>query len=345
MSITSREAELVRRINVINSLRPHVTPAQHTEWEALVTEHENLRRAQVLSTTSRSRPKASGNSLEEITAGIRRLARTEHRSPAQSAEFHALCRQSKAINEAARLTRSRSSDPAVRRSAMKSRSAAAADLAREQRAAPAPARSYAEGDRRLTARARVALGDSSSADGSLLRDLAMRDISTRNELSTTTQDRLDGLLRDRSPEVDPGILARHIIVTGRPAYRSAWLKSLTSTPAFTPEERHAIDDYRDHQGSMDRHAAAESSRLFAQAAARGEHRAMNEASGSAGGFGLPYYLDPQIVVTAGGVASAQLLSVAKSVMSTSNNYHVWSAASARPFHSRPHRALNCGVGC
>jgi HK97 family phage major capsid protein len=283
----------------------------------------------------------SGQNLEEITAGIRRLARVQHRSPAQSAEFSSLCRQSKSINMAMRAVNARSSDPAVRRSAMGSRREAALDLEREMRAAPkattakapaptraAPARSYAEGDRRLMARAKVTLGDSSTVSGSLLRDLALRDISTRRELSPATLDRLDGLLRNRTPEVDPGILARHVITTGRPAYLSAWLKSLSSsTPAFAPEERPAIDDYRDHVATMDRHAAAESSRLFAESARRGEHRAMSEGTGSAGGFGVPYYLDPSLVVVAGGVEQAQLLTVAKSVLSTSDNFHFWTAAS------------------
>jgi HK97 family phage major capsid protein len=327
MPITSKEAELIRRIDAINSARPHVTPAQHAEWETLVTEHERLCHAQVLRTTTRSRSNASGNGLEDITQGIRRLARVQHRTPAQSAEFSSLCRQSKSMNEAKRATRSRSADPAVRRSTMTSRSAAAADLAREQRAAPAPARSYAEGDRRLMARAKVTLGDSSSADGSLLRDLAMRDIEKRNEVSDGTKDRLDSLLRDRSAQVDGSLLARHIIATGRSAYRSAWLKTLTATTAaFTVEERHAIDDVRDHQGTMARHAVAESARQFAERAAHGDMRAMSESSGSAG-LGVPWYLDPQIVVTAGGVQQAQILNYATSVLSTSDNYHAVTAPS------------------
>jgi HK97 family phage major capsid protein len=330
MSRTNREAELIRSIDAINSQRPNISPAQHAQWEALVTQHEDLCRAQVLRTTTRSRPKSS-NGLEEITQGIRRLARVSHRTAAQNSEFSSLCRQSKSMNEAMRLTRSRSADPAVRRSAMTSRSAAAAaDLAAERReksATPAPAPSYAEGDRRLVARAKVNLGDSSTISGPLLRDIALRDLETRSELSTATVDKLDAFLRDRSAQVDGGLLARHIIVTGRPAYRSAWLKSLTSTPAFTPAERHAIDDYHDHVGAMDRHAAAESSRLFAESAARGENRAMTEGTPSAGGFAIPYYLDASLVVVAGGVESAQILNICKSVLTTGNNYHWWATAS------------------
>lgn len=130
-------------------------------------------------------------------------------------------------------------------------------------------------------------------------------------MSTGTKERLDALLRDRSAQVDGGLLARHIVVTGRPAYRTAWLKSLSPTPAFTTEERHAIDDHLDLQADLGRHAQAESSRLFAESAAKGEHRAMDEGTGSAGGFGVPYYLNPSLVVVAGGVQQAQLLSYAK----------------------------------
>jgi HK97 family phage major capsid protein len=326
MSITSRESDLIRRIDAINSMRPNVTPAQHAEWETLVTEHENLRHAQVLSTTSRSRPKSSGKSLEDIAAGIRRLARVQHRSPAQNAQFGDLCRQSKAINEAARIARSKSSDPAVRRSAMTSRREAAADLARE-RAASAP-KSFPD-DARMIAKAKAALGgDTSTISGSLLRDLAMSDLEARSELSAGTVDRLDALLRDRSAQVGGSLLARHLVVTGRPSYRSAWLKSLNSSPsAFTPAERAAITDYHDHVGAMDRHAQAESSRLFAESARRGENRAMTEGTGSDGGFGIPYFLDPSIVVVSGGVESAQILNICKSVLSTSDNYHFWTAAS------------------
>src|SRR5665811_1040273 len=78
---------------------------------------------------------------------------------------------------------------------------------------------------------------------------------------------------------------------------------------------------------MDSHAQAESSRLFAQSAARGENRAMTEGTGSDGGFGIPYFLDPSLVVVAGGVEQAQILSIAKSVLTTSDNYHFWTAAS------------------
>jgi HK97 family phage major capsid protein len=180
----------------------------------------------------------------------------------------------------------------------------------------------------MIAKAKVALGgDTSTISGSLLRDLAMRDIEARNEVSTGTKDRLDELLRGNSAQVDGTLLARHIVASGRRSYRSAWLKTLTTTTAaFTVEERHAIEDYLDLQVALTRHAQAESSRQFAQAAARGEHRAMSESSGSAG-LGVPWYLDPQIVVTAGGVQQAQILNYATSVLSTSDNYHAVTAPS------------------
>jgi HK97 family phage major capsid protein len=173
--------------------------------------------------------------------------------------------------------------------------------------------------------------DTATLSRGLLRDLALRDLETRSkELSPASQDRLDALLRDRSPECDGKLLARHIITTGRPAYRSAWLKSIsTSTPAFTPAERLAIEDYLDCRNSIDRHAHADTARQFAERAARGdtETRAMDEGTGSAGGFAVPYALDPSISVVAGGVSTVQLLKVAKTVLVTTNNYHAWTAPS------------------
>ena len=104
---------------------------------------------------------------------------------------------------------------------------------------------------------------------------------------------------------------------------------LADSPVFTPEERSAVTDYHDYRAQLDRHMAAESARQFAARAAHGDSvtRAANEGTGSAGGFAVPYYLDPTLVVVAGGVAASQLLSVAKTVTVTTNNYHGWSAAS------------------
>jgi hypothetical protein len=45
MSITPRESALIRRIEAINATRPGVTRSQQSEWERLVTEHEDLCRS------------------------------------------------------------------------------------------------------------------------------------------------------------------------------------------------------------------------------------------------------------------------------------------------------------
>jgi HK97 family phage major capsid protein len=176
-----------------------------------------------------------------------------------------------------------------------------------------------------------AFDDTATLSRGLLRDLALREIEGRSKvLSPASQDRLDGLLRGRSPECDAALLARHILVTSRPAYRSAWLKTLTTTtPAFNPAEGRAIEDYNDCQVAIHRHARADTARQIAERAAHGDHevRAADEGTGSAGGFGIPYDLDPSLVVVAGGVERPQLLTLAKSVLTTSNNYHAWTAPS------------------
>jgi len=72
---------------------------------------------------------------------------------------------------------------------------------------------------------------------------------------------------------DPDI-ARRILVTETDAYRSAWMKLVTRQhPQLTQEEQRALAGFE-------------------------EYRAMAEGTDSAGGYGVPVFIDPSIILTA-----------------------------------------------
>jgi HK97 family phage major capsid protein len=69
-------------------------------------------------------------------------------------------------------------------------------------------------------------------------------------------------------------IARRILVTETEDYREAWLKLVTRThPFLSSEEQRAVQAFE-------------------------EYRAMSEGSSSAGGFGIPVFIDPSIILTA-----------------------------------------------
>ncbi len=88
---------------------------------------------------------------------------------------------------------------------------------------------------------------------------------------------LNKVLRTRNGDLDGDLVARLMLATERPAYRSAFQKvAASSTPAFTQEESRAIDEVR----------------LI--------KRAMSIGVDSAGGFAVPVLIDPTIIMTAQG---------------------------------------------
>jgi HK97 family phage major capsid protein len=171
--------------------------------------------------------------------------------------------------------------------------------------------------------------DTSELSYGLLRDLALREVEHRSTLTPSSADRLDQLVRTRVGDLDGKSVARHILCTGSDAYRSAWAKWLQhSSPAWNPAEPRAVRDFYDHQKALNRHALTVEANARDAKAARGEPvvaRAMTE--GGTGGLGVPYDLDPSLVITAGGVAAAQILSVCRQVISTSDTWHYFSAPS------------------
>lgn len=105
-----------------------------------------------------------------------------------------------------------------------------------------------------------------------LRDKAMRAVERARDLTGESQDRIDGLLRNDDDA--HGTIARLLLATGSEAYRSAFAKAVT--------------------GRMHLLSADES-----QALARAHNIARSVAIGSdaAGGFLMPFTLDPTIIST------------------------------------------------
>jgi HK97 family phage major capsid protein len=113
------------------------------------------------------------------------------------------------------------------------------------------------------------------------RDAGLRTIE-RHEgiLSREAGDNLDNLVRRRDPQ---GTTARYLDAVGSPHYNSAFGKMVADPTSgylrFSPEEVEAVR----------RVSAVEA------------ERAMNVTTGSAGGFAIPFTLDPSIILSSNGV--------------------------------------------
>lgn len=107
------------------------------------------------------------------------------------------------------------------------------------------------------------------------RDRALRTLSDRNAASHLSPDQLDEVDRQIRKSTD---IARRILVTENEDYREAWLKVMTRPNGhmfLSDEERNAIRAWE-------------------------EYRAMSEGTTTAGGFGIPVFIDPSIIMTAQG---------------------------------------------
>ncbi|MGH3539785.1 MAG: phage major capsid protein [Pseudonocardiaceae bacterium] len=118
------------------------------------------------------------------------------------------------------------------------------------------------------------------------RDGALRALEHRGAplLRSEQGDRMDALLRSTisadNPNTDGGYIARRTLITESDAYRSAWRQVITGRhPLLTAEEVDALRSLR----QLDY-----------------EYRAMSEGTPSAGGYGVPVFIDPTIVMTAQG---------------------------------------------
>jgi len=108
------------------------------------------------------------------------------------------------------------------------------------------------------------------------RDAAMRvmeDKDSTRHLASDQVDKLDKIMRTQTGDLDGVKIARRLLLTETPAYRSGWQKAVTqTTPAFTPEEARALDEFR----------------------------AMSIGTDTSGGFGVPVLIDPTIILTSQG---------------------------------------------
>jgi HK97 family phage major capsid protein len=101
------------------------------------------------------------------------------------------------------------------------------------------------------------------------RDRALRVLDGRDVKATLSSAALEHV--ERQIRRDPDI-SRRIIVTENDEYRNAWMKMVTQVhPRLTDDERRAMDAYD-------------------------EYRAMS-LSDTAGGFGVPVFIDPSIILT------------------------------------------------
>lgn len=117
------------------------------------------------------------------------------------------------------------------------------------------------------------------------RDAALRSIESQPDylVSDANRAHLEKLVRSSSLDFDGDKVARRLLVTESDAYRSAFMKAVTSaTPAFTADEANALNEFR----------------------------AASIGTDAAGGFGVPVMIDPTIILTSG-AAAAPVLQLAR----------------------------------
>jgi HK97 family phage major capsid protein len=129
------------------------------------------------------------------------------------------------------------------------------------------------------------------------RDRALRVLDSRDagDLSDAAKVQVEKLLRRDT------LTARRILVTENEDYRTGWMKMVTQVhPILTPEEQRAMLAWE-------------------------EFRAMGDWSTTAGGFGIPVFIDPSIILTAQ-ESSNPFLTIAKQVTINTNQWKGVSSA-------------------
>lgn len=105
------------------------------------------------------------------------------------------------------------------------------------------------------------------------RDKALRVLDTREAKSSLSAPQMDQVEKQVRRDSD---IAKRLLVTETEHYRSAWMKVVTDPNGMgllDDEERNALRAYQ-------------------------EYRAMSEGVTTAGGFGIPVFIDPSIILTA-----------------------------------------------
>jgi HK97 family phage major capsid protein len=140
-------------------------------------------------------------------------------------------------------------------------------------------------------------GDTRRLTNPEARDKALRVLDSRDaaDLSDAQRTQVEKMLRRDT------ITARRILVTENEDYRSAWMKMVTDVhPVLTPEENRAVQAWY-------------------------EFRALGDWSTTAGGFGIPVFIDPSIILTAQ-ESGNPFLSIAKQVTVNTNQWKGVSSA-------------------
>jgi HK97 family phage major capsid protein len=152
-------------------------------------------------------------------------------------------------------------------------------------------------------------GDPLTMRGHQARDAARRVLDSRGAAEHLTDDqatRVEKLIGDAENEdVEESYVARRTLLTMSPAYRSAFKQLMSSPhPVLTAEEARAVRDFQRFE--------------------RMESRALGEVTPSAGGYGVPVFIDPSIILTAQGSGNP-FLEIARVAEVTSN---VWRGVSS-----------------
>ena len=140
-------------------------------------------------------------------------------------------------------------------------------------------------------------GDTRRLTNPEARDKALRILDSRDaaDLSDAQKTQVEKMLRRDT------ITARRILVTENEDYRSAWMKMVTDVhPVLTPEENRAVQAWY-------------------------EFRALGDWTTTAGGFGIPVFIDPSIILTAQ-ESGNPFLSIAKQVTVNTNQWKGVSSA-------------------
>ena len=129
------------------------------------------------------------------------------------------------------------------------------------------------------------------------RDRALRRLDDRGATAHMEDEQKTQLERTVRRDTD---IARRVLVTENEHYREAWLKLVTRQhPMLSEDERQAVQAWE-------------------------EYRAMSEGVTTAGGFGIPVFIDPSIIMTAQGSGNP-FLEIASQKTVTSN---VWKGVSS-----------------
>lgn len=131
-----------------------------------------------------------------------------------------------------------------------------------------------------------------------LRDRALRAVELGgHNLSERQKVDLERQLRRSADSFDGGYVAERTLLTEEPHYRSAFSKLMQRNNAvLTAEEGNAVNAFRDF-----------------------EVRTASEGTPSAGGYGIPVFIDPTIIITSG-AADAPILDLMRKETITTNQW-------------------------